>query len=224
MSYPIYSRGERLADGAIHVIGITLACAAVIWLFLWLPGTPGGHDATVNTIWPAMAVYCAALVVMLGASGAYHMLAYTQWRPRLRRLDHAAIYVKIAGTFTPLAVLLGTAFGYVTLGVVWALALIGAVAKLARDPEQLRGGFWPYVFLGWLGLALFVPLTPVLPWVSVGLILAGGLLYTAGIAFFAWEQLRYSNAIWHGFVLLASACLFAGIVAAVDLPSGSAPI
>ncbi|WP_281967558.1 PAQR family membrane homeostasis protein TrhA [Roseovarius nanhaiticus] len=211
MSYPAYSRGERLADAIVHCLGIALGIAAVAWLFLQMPGTA---DAG---IWAALAVYSAALVIMLSASGAYHMLAHTVLRPALRRLDHAAIYVKIAGTFTPLAALLGTAFGYVTLSVVWALALAGAAAKLATGPGRMHTGFLPYLVLGWLGLTLFVPLIWILPWLSLGFLLAGGLLYTAGLAFYTWEKLRYSNAIWHVFVLMASACFFGGIVSAAGL-------
>jgi hemolysin III len=210
MSYPSYSRGERLADGAVHVLGIALAIAAVAWLFAHLP------EGTGTGAWSALAIYSAALLLMLGASGAYHILADTAARPILRRLDHAAIYVKIAGTFTPLALILGTAFGYVTLAIVWALALVGAAAKLATGLGQMRTGFWPYLALGWLGLALFVPLFGRLPWLSLGLMLGGGLLYSAGIFFYAWEKLRFSNAIWHGFVLFASGCFFGGIAVAIQ--------
>ncbi len=211
LSYPSYSRGERLADGAVHIVGIALAIAAVVWVFARLPS---GTDAG---IWASLTVYSATLLIMLGASGAYHILADTILRPVLRRLDHAAIYVKIAGTFTPLAVLLGTAFGYATLAAVWALALIGAVAKVMTGRGKMRTGFWPYLALGWLGLALFVPLVSQLPGLSLGLIVAGGLLYSAGIVFYAWEKLRFSNAIWHGFVVVASGCFFGGIAAALPL-------
>ncbi|MEX1234962.1 MAG: hemolysin III family protein [Roseovarius sp.] len=211
MSYPPYSRNERLADGAVHVIGLALAIAAVMWLFAGLPG-----DTTAG-LWVSLVVYSAALLIMLGASGAYHILADTDLRPVLRRVDHAAIYVKIAGTFTPLAALLGTAFGYVTLLAVWTLALIGAGAKLMTGRGKMHTGFWPYLVLGWLGLALFIPLIPRLPSLSLGLILAGGLLYTAGILFYAWEKLRFSTAIWHGFVMVASGCFFAAIAAALQM-------
>ncbi|MEI4260213.1 PAQR family membrane homeostasis protein TrhA [Roseovarius sp. D0-M9] len=211
MSYPPYSRNERLADGAVHVIGLALAIAAVMWLFAGLPG-----DTTAG-LWVSLVVYSAALLIMLGASGAYHILADTGLRPVLRRVDHAAIYVKIAGTFTPLAALLGTAFGYVTLLAVWTLALIGAGAKLMTGRGKMHTGFWPYLVLGWLGLALFIPLIPRLPSLSLGLILAGGLLYTAGILFYAWEKLRFSTAIWHGFVMVASGCFFAAIAAALQM-------
>lgn len=209
--YPTYSRAERIADGTVHLTGVAMAAAAVAWLFTHDPGRLGWGLVT------ALAIYSGTLMTMLCASGAYHILADTVARPVLRRLDHAAIYVKIAGTFTPLAVLLGTAFGYLLLGLVWGLALIGARAKLMAQRGRMTTGYWPYLGLGWLGLALFIPLAGLLPGVSLKLILAGGLLYTAGILFYAWEKLRFANAIWHGFVVIASGCFFAGIAAAVTV-------
>ncbi|MFX0544078.1 PAQR family membrane homeostasis protein TrhA [Roseovarius sp. S1116L3] len=211
MSYPSYTRNERLADGAVHIIGFALALGAVVWLLSRMPQEVGMGQ------WTALAIYSAALLIMLGASGAYHILADTIARPVLRRLDHAAIYVKIAGTFTPLAVLLGTGFGYIILGIVWALALVGAALKLMTGRGRMHTAFWPYLALGWMGLILFVPLIGLLPRFSLGLILAGGLLYSAGIAFYAWEKLRYSNAIWHGFVLVASGCFFGGIASGMQM-------
>lgn len=209
MSYPSYSRSERIADGAVHIIGLILAIAAVTWLFTYVAAPTGWG------IWTALVVYSGALLTMLAASGSYHILADTAARPLLRRLDHAAIYVKIAGTFTPLAVLLGTAFGYLVLGLVWILALLGAAAKLLAARGRISTGTGSYLALGWLGLALFLPLSTRLTGTSLALIAAGSLLYTAGIIFYTWESLRFATAIWHGFVLVASGCFFAGIAAAL---------
>ena len=209
MSYPDYSRAERIADGVVHIVGIGAAIVGVAVLFaLWAFQMDGPTLA-------ATILYCAALIVMLTASAAYHIAAHTAARPILRRLDHAAIYVKIAGTFTPLGVLLGTAFGYVVLLVVWIFALVGAGTKLMAARGQMTTGWLPYVALGWAGLALFIPLVPILPGLSLGLIALGGLLYTGGVVFYCWEGLRFSNAIWHVFIVVASACFFIGIGAAI---------
>jgi len=209
MSYPEYSKAERVADGAVHIAGVITAITGVSLLFaMWALRMDGVTLA--STI-----VYSGALLLMLGASAAYHLYAHTAARPILRRLDHAAIYVKIAGTFTPLSVLLGTAFGYVILALVWVLALFGAVTKIRAKPGQMTTGWLPYVALGWIGVALFIPLYAVLPGQSLGLLLAGGLLYTGGVVFYAWESLRFANAIWHLFVAVASACFFFGIATAL---------
>ena len=152
---------------------------------------------------------------MLSASGAYHILAHTRVRPILRRIDHAAIYVKIAGTFTPLSVMLGTGFAYIILVLVWMLALVGASAKLMARRGQMGTGWLPYFLLGAAGMLLFVPLAGVVSLVSLLLMGLGGALYTAGILFYCWENLRFANAIWHVFVLAASASFFFGITTAL---------
>jgi len=205
MSYPNYSRAERIADGAVHVLGLGAALTGVAVLFAMTADRLGGGALT------ATGIYAGALILMLGASGAYHMLAHTSARPILRRIDHAAIYVKIAGTFTPLGVLLGTGFAYSVLALVWAFALIGARAKLMCKPGQMTTGWLPYFILGWAGVLLVVPLSGVVSGQSLALMGAGGLLYSAGILFYAWEDLRYANAIWHVFVLLASGAFLGGI-------------
>lgn len=209
MSYPVYSRAERIADVAIHVLGVTAALAGVCFFFKTMSGqmTPAAFAAT--------CVYSAGLVTMLTASAVYHIAAYTPARPILRRIDHAAIYFKIAGTFTPLSVILNTTFGYTVLACVWALALFGAANKLMAARGRMTTGWVPYVALGWIGIAIFIPLIEKLPFYSISLVFAGGLIYTAGVIFYCWENLRYSIAIWHGFVLTGSACLFFAVSTAL---------
>lgn len=209
MSYPKYTRAERVADGVVHVIGVTAALAGVATIFLmWYQHMPW-------STFVATSVYAAGLILMLSASAAYHLGAYTAARPILRRIDHAAIYLKIAGTFTPLSVLLGTAFGYVILGLVWLLALVGAAAKLMAARGAMSTGWWPQVALGWIGVALLVPLWSLLPPQSLWLILTGGIIYSVAVIFYCWETLRFANAIWHAFVLVATGCFFMGISAAL---------
>jgi len=203
--YPSYSRAERIADGVVHVAGLGAALIGVLAVYaIW------AHRMDGVTLL-AVTVYSLSLLAMLGASAAYHMLAHTPLRPVLRRLDHAAIYVKIAGTFTPLGIALGTAFGYAVLAGVWLCAAFGALSKLRMPRGAMTTGWMPYLALGWAGAALIVPLWGVLPGMSFALIVTGGLLYSAGIVFYAWESLRFANAIWHGFVALASACFFVAI-------------
>ena len=205
LPYPAYTPAERIADGAVHIAGLGAAISGVVALFaIWAPVMDG-------MMLIAVTVYSASLLVMLGASAAYHMLSHTALRPVLRRLDHAAIYVKIAGTFTPLGIALGTAFGYAVLAVVWVCAALGAVSKLRMPLGAMTTGWLPYLALGWAGVALILPLWGVLPALSLACIVVGGGLYSAGIVFYAWEDLRFANAIWHGFVALASACFFVAI-------------
>ncbi|WP_338549024.1 PAQR family membrane homeostasis protein TrhA [Roseovarius phycicola] len=212
MSYPDYTRAERIADGIVHVIGVTAALAGVVLVFFY------GLDRLSFGMVIAMTIYCVALVFMLGASAAYHMAAHTPARPWLRRLDHAAIYLKIAGTLTPLGVLLGDIFAYSILALIWLLALKGAVNKLRAAPGEMTTEWVPQVALGWLGLALIIPLSRALPELSLNLIIAGGIIYTSAVVFYCWENLRYANAIWHAFVLIATTCCFLGISGAMAGP------
>lgn len=207
--YPEFSRPERIADATIHIIGIAASIAAVAILL----GLMHGRLAPAHLI--AVIVYSGTLVAMLTFSGLYHLAAHTAARPFLRRLDHAAIYLKIAGTFTPLAVLLGSLTGYLILGAVWLVALIGAARKLLARRGQLPSNALPYVALGWIGAMLLVPLTQIAPLPALILLAAGGLTYTAGVLFYSWESLRFATAIWHGFVLVASSLFFAGIATSV---------
>lgn len=203
-TYPAYSRAERIADGIMHAIGTTLAITGAVLLVVLVSGShPAGTTA-------AVAVYAGALIATFVASACYHMTPWEAARPALRRLDHAAIYLKIAGTYTPLVALIGTAFGWIMLAIVWTLATIGAVAKLIL-PRSGRFSTLLYLGLGWLSLALMWPLAQRLPSGGTALIFAGGLLYSAGTLVLSREGLRYQNAIWHFFVLAASGCFFAAI-------------
>ncbi|MEO0358219.1 MAG: hemolysin III family protein, partial [Pseudomonadota bacterium] len=129
----------------------------------------------------------------------------------LRRVDHAAIFLKIAGTYTPLVVLIGSAFGYVVLTIVWAVAIAAASSKLifAHWPRKLS--LAAYLSLGWAAMFLVKPMIDTFDGLSVGLIILGAVLYTAGTVFFVWDRLKFQTAIWHGFVLAASACFFVAI-------------
>ena len=209
MSYPAYTPAERIADGVVHIAGLVAALAGVVAVYtLWALEMDG-------VTFLAVTVYSLSLLTMLGVSATYHIFAHTSLRPMLRRLDHAAIYVKIAGTFTPLGILLGSAFGYAVLAGVWVCACLGALSKLRMPRGAMTTGWLPYVALGWAGVMLILPLSGVLPGTSLALIIGGGLLYTTGVIFYAWESLRFANAIWHLFVALASACFFIGINTAV---------
>ncbi len=165
-------------------------------------------DASTTT---ALAVYGVALIALFVASAAYHMTPLHHWKPLLKRFDQAAIFLKIAGTYTPLVVLLGSIFAYGLLVAIWAAALFGAIAKLAFRTRFQQISVALYLPLGWASLLLIWPIWTTLPPAATILIVAGGVLYTIGVLFHVWEKLKFQNAIWHGFVLAASACHFAAV-------------
>ena len=207
MTYPDYTRAERIADGIIHVIGITASVTAfVILLAIAIPTL----EASSTT---ALAVYGATVVTLFSVSAAYHMISHAGVRPILRRFDQAAIFFKIAGTYTPLVVLIGSAFSYGVLAVVWATAILGALAKLVLRYKLDGVSVGIFLLLGWASLTLAWPIFATLPVAVSVLIVTGGVLYSVGVVFHLWNGLKFQNAIWHGFVLAASACHFTAVAA-----------
>jgi len=201
---------EVLADHVIHVVGMAGGLVAVVGLLAWaVHNLPAPSTA-------ALAIYCAGLLAMLGCSGAYHMLSAPVWKPTLRRLDHAAIFVKIAGTYTPFALIkMGGTAGLSLFAFVWIVALAGAAAKLALSAHWDRLAIGIYLALGWSGVATLRPLVTAIDPGALFLLAAGGVIYSLGVVFFLWNGLRYQNAIWHGFVLLGTACHFGAVTRAV---------
>jgi hemolysin III len=207
--YPNFTRAERIADGVVHAFGIAFAIVATILLVIWASG-----DTSPSTV-VGLSIYGAALIGSFVASACYHFTPWERPRHLLRRIDHAAIYLKIAGTYTPLVVLIGSAFAYSILGIVWALAAIGAIAKLFFWGRPTRWGVGLYLGLGWLSVALVTSLVPLVSGVTLILIVSGGLVYSLGAVVFSIDGLRFQNAIWHGFVLAASVCFCVAIALGV---------
>lgn len=214
-----YTRAERIADGAVHCVGVALGLMAVPVLITLAALLDGSAPVIAGA-----AVYGLGMLLMLGCSAAYHLVPAPAWREVLRRLDHAAIYVKIAATQTPFAVLVGGAGAGWLLGGVWAGALGGAAARLFW-PHRIRRVALPlYLALGWAGVALVWPWGDgvALATATVALVIAGGLLYTAGVPFLLAERLPYHNAIWHGFVLVATFVFYAAVTAEMGVRAAAA--
>ncbi|MBU2994668.1 hemolysin III family protein [Octadecabacter sp. 1_MG-2023] len=207
--YPTFTKGERIADAVMHIAGVCLAIAGTVALVIWAAGqTNGGTIASLS-------IYGAALIASFIASACYHFTPWEAPRHALRRIDHAAIYFKIAGTYTPLVVMIGSAFAYGVLAIVWGLATLGAVAKLFFWSRPGRFGAGLYLGLGWMSIALLTSLIAVVPTITLVLIVVGGLVYSIGAVLFSFEEWRFQNAVWHGFVLAASICFFAAIALGV---------
>jgi hemolysin III len=201
---------ETYADNVIHWIGVTAGLVAVsamlIAAMLHLPGT--------STL--SLAIYGAAMIAMFSCSAAYHMVRAAEWKGLLRRLDHAAIFVKIAGTYTPFtAIKMGGTGGLTLLALVWTIALAGAAGKLLLASTWDRLAIPLYLVLGWIGIIVFWPLASAIGTVAVVLLATGGLLYSIGVVFHLWASLPYQNAIWHAFVLIATACHFGAVTTAI---------
>ncbi|MBW8270066.1 PAQR family membrane homeostasis protein TrhA [Caldovatus aquaticus] len=200
-----YSRGERAADALVHALGIAGALAAC---GLLAAARPVGLRAAV-----ALGFYAAGLLAMLGCSALYNLAADGARKARLRRLDHAAIFAMIAGTYTPVALLaIGGAWGWGLLGAVWAGAAGGVAVKLLAPARFERASIAAYLVLGWAGVVALGPLLSALPPPDLALLVAGGLLYSLGVLVHLATRLPYHNALWHALVLAAAACHYAVIL------------
>ncbi|MBO6758707.1 MAG: hemolysin III family protein [Roseibium sp.] len=203
---------ELVADGAVHVIGIGLGLAATLTLIIILWNSP---DAARQA---SVFVYAGCLMAMLICSALYNMFAKDGQSGLLRRLDHAAIFLMIGGTYTPLAaMIIGGWTGGILLGVVWSGALVGAALKLFALKSLDRITVPICLGLGWVVVFAYKPLLTNASAFGFWMILTGGALYTAGTAFYAWKKLPFQNAIWHVFVLAAAGCHFSAVLYDVAL-------
>ncbi len=186
-----------------HGFGLLLSIAATVVLVTLAAGS--GEPLRVV----AFAVYGMSLVMLYCASTCYHAFSSDKLKRRLRVLDHAAIFVLIAGSYTPVAlVTLSGGWGWSLFGIVWGLALVGVVSKLFFVGSNKVLIAVLYVAMGWVGVVAAKPLYAALPGEAIAWVLAGGLAYTGGTIFYAWKRLAFNHAIWHLFVLAGSICHF----------------
>jgi hemolysin III len=201
------TRGEEIANSLTHGVGLVASLVAFPFLVVaaarrW--GTPEVVGAS---------VFAAALVALYLVSTLYHALPPSRAKQVLQKLDHTAIYLLIAGSYTPftLGVLRGP-WGWTLLSLVWAIAGTGIALEFAlgRKVHKLAVGL--YVAMGWLVVVAAKPLVAAVPWPGLAWLVAGGLLYTGGVAFYAAKQVRYAHVAWHLFVLAGSACHFVAVL------------
>lgn len=210
-------RRERRADAAIHLLGL-LACLTAVPALLAL-----AVAALPLTAILSLAVYAAGLVATFGFSAAYHLCPRPEWRELLRRLDHAAIFVMIAGSYTPFALVkIGGDWGWGLLALVWAVALLGVAVKLLLPRRFERSSILLYLLQGWAILLALEPLVATVSRSTLVLLALGGLLYSVGVVFHLWRRLPYHSAVWHGFVLAGAACHYAAVLDSLVLGGRSA--
>lgn len=195
------SLAEELANSLTHGMGLLLSLAAlpVLVLAALADGDPWRIAAAT--------VYGASLVLLYTTSTLYHAVRQARTKAFFRRCDHAAIYLLIAGTYTPFSlVTLRGAWGWALFGTVWGLAVVGILKELILGRDRIPS-VPLYIAMGWLAVIAAVPLFQQLPGWGLAWLLAGGLLYTAGIVFYANdERWRHAHGVWHLFVLGGTAC------------------
>ena len=166
-------------------------------------------------IFVGLIVYSIGLVGMFAASAAYNLVSHVGVKEILRRLDHAAIFVMIAGSYTPFALVVGGRTGHMLLAAVWAIAAVGVAIKLRYPRRFDKLSVLLYLSQGWIVLLALDSITAALSNRALYLLVAGGVVYTVGVAFHLMERLRFHNVIWHIFVLGGAACQFVAIRDAV---------
>ena len=202
-----YSLREELAHAVTHGIGIPLSIAALAVLV--------GFSAMYGDAWhiTSTAIYGVTLILLYTASTLYHSIPHARAKSILQQLDHAAIFLLIAGTYTPFTLVsLRGPWGWTLFGLVWAIAIIGICVELCGSSRLRRWSLALYLGMGWL---VIIAIKPMLANVETGgllLLLAGGLSYSLGAIFYAWKRLSYNHAIWHLFVLAGSMLHFFSVL------------
>jgi hemolysin III len=209
------SDAEKIADLVVHVVGLTLAAVGGVVLAA-LAAVHSGIGAVAAT-----AVYALCLVAMLTASTVYNLTRPCAARPVLRRLDEAAIFLMIAGSYTPFTTQRfegGWSLGFTAL--VWAVGLGGAFAKLFTP--RLSDAVWSAVYIGfgWLAVIALMPMIETVHPAALALLVIGGLIYTAGVFVFISPRIRFRRAIWHGFVVTGATVHWAAVLVGVVLAPG----
>jgi hemolysin III len=202
------SPGEEIANSLSHGLGFVAALASAPILVL----TTAQTGRTLNVI--GAAIFAATMVLLYCASTIYHAVPHPRAKALLKKLDHGAIFLLIAGTYTPFTLgALSGPWGWTLLSVVWSLAVVGVTLKAFDRIEHPLASLGLYLLMGWLCLVALEPLLERVPQQGLLLLGAGGFAYMAGVAFFATDsRLRYGHFIWHLFVLTGTGCHFFAVL------------
>jgi len=194
-----YTKGEEIANSITHGLGVVLALGGLVVLIIFA--------ALYGNAWHIVScsIFGAALILLYLASTLYHAIQHPYAKPILRILDHSAILVLIAGTYTPFTLVsLRGPWGWTLFGIIWGLAVMGILIEATRL-RRFRGWLIAlYVIMGWAVVAAIKPMMANVASGGLWLLLSGGLAYTGGIVFYLWKRLPYNHAIWHLFVLAGS--------------------
>ena len=194
------SHREEVASLLTHSAGVLFSIAALVVMLVL-----SGGDLVKSV---SAAVFGVSLVLLYSSSSLYHFFTSPRWKARFQALDHACIYILIAGSYTPITLItLKGAWGWSLFAAVWAMALGGVFMKVfckGKKDHWLSTAL--YLLMGWLIVLAFGPLLREMPGGGVAWLSAGGLAYSLGVVFFAWRRLPFNHAIWHLFVLAGSVC------------------
>lgn len=209
---PMYSLGEELANSITHGVGAVLSLVGLTVLIV-LAAIYGDAWRVVS-----FSIYGLTSIILYLISTLYHSFPQPRVKRIFRTLDHAAIYLLIAGTYTPfMLITVGGVLGWTLLAIIWGLAMLGVIWKLFFMSRFRFVATGAYLLMGWLAVIAIKPMLANLTTVGIGLMVAGGIVYSLGVLFYVWRRLPYNHAIWHVFVLVASICHFFAVVTLVPV-------
>lgn len=202
-----FSFAEEIAHAVTHGIGLLLSIAALVILVVFA----SLHGDAWRVV--SAAIFGTTLILLYAASTVYHALPSSRAKGIMRLLDHSAIYLLIAGTYTPLVLgVLYGAWGWTLFGLVWGLALAGIILKSISGVKYHGVSLAIYVAMGWIVLIAVKPLLEKMPAPGIAWLVAGGVFYTGGIWFYRHKEMRYSHTIWHLFVIAGTVCHVVAVI------------
>ena len=201
-----HTNAEELANVLTHGLGVVMSLIALP-IMIWQAAMQGDPYKIVS-----VSIFGATMLLLYSASTIYHVVRHPGRKYRLRVVDHIAIYFLIAGTYTPFTlVAIRGAWGWSLFGVAWGLAVAGIIFKLFLTGRLQALSLGIYLGMGWLGVIAVKPVLEALPTAGVIWVVAGGLMYTLGVIFYAWRKIPHHHAVWHLFVLGGTLCHFVAI-------------
>ncbi|ANY78870.1 DNA-binding protein [Microvirga ossetica] len=202
-----YDTKELIADGIVHAVGVMVGIVSIIALVILAAPVVGAWEFT------SILVYGTGLLTVLTISALYNLWPVSPVKWLLRRFDHSAIYLLIAGTYTPfITQMKANVESSLLLVGVWLTSMVGIALKLKFPGRFDRLSILLYLLLSWSGVMAYESVFGTLPASTLWLLAIGGILYTIGVLFHLWEGLRFQNAIWHSFVLVAAACHYTAVL------------
>ncbi|HDM8041133.1 hemolysin III family protein [Vibrio fluvialis] len=212
MSNTAYSVKEEVANAISHGVGLILGIVGLVLLLV----KAVDHRADALTI-VSMSIYGGSMIALFLASTLYHAIPHQNAKRWLKTFDHCAIYLLIAGSYTPfLLISLRTPLAFGLMIVIWSIALIGIIMKIAFVYRFKRLSLVTYLTMGWLSLIVIYQLALNLDVGGLTLLAAGGVVYSLGVIFYVAKRIPYNHAIWHAFVLAGCACHFLAIYLYID--------
>jgi hemolysin III len=205
-TYRSLSVGEEIFNSITHGVGVLLSIVALVILVV----SAAKYGDTWHLV--SFTIFGSSLVLLYLASTLYHSFTKERVKNLFARFDHAAIFILIAGTYTPylLTVLRGT-FGWILFGIIWGLAITGVVIRSIYLTKFRKLMVAVYVIMGWMFVTAIIPMLNSLPAISIVFLFLGGILYSLGVIFYVWRNLKYGHGIWHLFVLAGSIMHFFSI-------------